>query len=149
MRLSKNTRRLYADFFEGMGLCIEKDFPTVHIYSRFGARIVTGILLVDGITLGRAIFVHPRFVRRSSTGRLVISKQLLAHEIVHVLQYANEGTAVFLSNYISSFWRQFRGRKKWSAKSWYEAYLAIPHEIEAREFAARFKPWLKNRERIY
>ena len=149
MQLSKDARRLYADFFEEVGLCEATRFPNVWIYSRKGARLLTAVLLVDGITIGRAIYVNPRFIRRSTSGRLIISKKLLAHEIVHVLQYSREGATGFLSNYIVNFWRQFRGRKRWTAKTWYEAYLSIPHEIEAREFAAKFKPWLTSRNSDY
>jgi len=147
--LSENATRLYAAFFEELGLCKSGGLPDVRIYSRKGARILTGILLADGITLGRSIYVHPRFISRDASGRLVISKNLLAHELVHVIQYSNQGIRRFLTSYISYFWREFRERKKWNARTWYEAYLLIPHEIEARETAAKFGPWLESRDSSY
>lgn len=146
MRLSSRSRGLFMEFFECTGLCGPGDFPDVRVYTKRGARILTGLMLVDGITFGRAIYVHPRFVRRNSSGLLVVSKQLLAHEIVHVLQYRDEGIVRFLRKYIGDFLKEFRRKKRWSAKSWYEAYLTVPHEIEAREYTIKFRHWYDTRE---
>ena len=147
MRLSNKSLGLFTEFFEEVGRCGPDEFPDVRIYARTGARLVTGFLLVDGITIGGAIFVSPRFIKRNPAGRLIISKQLLAHELVHVIQYREQGSAAFLKTYVSDFWGEFKRKKKWSAKSWYEAYLMVPHELEAREYAAKFRLWYESRGR--
>lgn len=145
MRLSKKSHGLFTQFFESEGLCGSGELPDVRIYARTGARLLTGFLLVDGITFGRTIFVSPRFVGRNTSGLLVISKQLLAHEIVHVLQYGEQGFASFFRQYVGDFWKEFRKKKRWSAKSWYEAYRTVPHEVEAREYAMKFRIWYKSK----
>ena len=69
-----------------------------------------------GITLGRLVILR----RRSA------SRRLLRHELVHVRQYAQQGTTRFLVTYVGHYvrWR-VRGYPHASA------YRRIPHEVEA------------------
>ena len=81
---------------------------------------------VHGMTLGRLILL-----RRDDdhSGRRV----LLAHELVHVEQYAELGTARFLWRYLHEYVRNL-----WRLRSHRQAYLAISLEAEARAEAARW-----------
>ena len=73
-----------------------------------------------GMTLGRLILVlrdDDRSGRRS----------LLAHELVHVAQYAQWGTARFLWRYVREY-----GINLWRLRNHQQAYKAISFEVEAR-----------------
>jgi hypothetical protein len=58
---------------------------------------------------------------------------LLAHELVHVRQYADQGHVRFLARYVRD-WAMGLVR----LRSHREAYLAIPAEVEARAEAKRW-----------
>ncbi len=145
MRLSECSKELYFSFFKECGVC-DSDFPEVKIYVRKGARILTSLLAIDGITFGNSIFLHPRYSKRKSDGRLYVSKELLVHEIAHVLQYRKVGKAVFLKTYIRDFWAEFRRKSRWTLRAWFEAYQRIPYEIEAREQTREFRLWLEKNQ---
>ena len=81
---------------------------------------------VDGMTLGRLILLRRDDDR---SGRRV----LLAHELVHVEQYAELGTARFLWRYLREYVRNL-----WRLRNHRQAYLAISLEAEARAEAARW-----------
>ena len=76
-----------------------------------------------GITLGRHIYIT-RCVF-DEQGDLPLS--LVVHEVAHVAQYLNEGSAMFLARYLRDY---AVGLAKGLSDR--EAYLAIPHEVEAR-----------------
>ena len=75
----------------------------------------------DAMTIGRTVL----FRRGHGRNRL-----LLAHELVHVQQWARLGVASFLVRYLSSYARNLLRLRRHRA-----AYLAIPLEVEARERA--------------
>jgi hypothetical protein len=79
-----------------------------------------------GMTLGRLILML-RDDERS--GR----RLLLAHELVHVEQYAELGTARFLWRYVREYLVNLC-----RLRSHREAYQAISFEAEARDIAARW-----------
>ena len=79
-----------------------------------------------GMTLGRLIFVLRDGDR---SGRRV----LLAHELVHVEQYAELGTARFLRRYVGEYFVNL-----WRLRNHRRAYLAISLEAEARAAASRW-----------
>ena len=74
-----------------------------------------------GITLGRLVIV-----RRSAT-RVAGFNELLAHERVHVRQFAELGWSRFLLRYLNSY-VLFRLR----GYGHHQSYVRIPLEIEAR-----------------
>ena len=57
-------------------------------------------------------------------------RTLLAHELVHVEQYAELGTIRFLRRYVGEY-----ARNLWRLRSHRQAYLAISFEAEARAAA--------------
>ncbi len=62
---------------------------------------------------------------------------LMAHELVHVKQFAERGRTSFLLDYLRHY---FRGLMKF--RNHREAYLAIPAEVEARNAT---KAWAEQR----
>jgi hypothetical protein len=63
--------------------------------------------------------------------------KLIAHELVHVRQYADRGVVRFLARYLRDYavnLARLRSHRK--------AYLAIPAEVEARAEADR---WVQHR----
>ena len=81
---------------------------------------------MHGMTLGRLILVLRDDDR---TG----CRKLLAHELVHVEQYARLGAARFLWRYVGEYFSNLR-----RLRSHRRAYLAISLEVEARAEAARW-----------
>lgn len=73
-----------------------------------------------GITVGRFIFLAKAVPADGAS-------TLMAHELVHVGQYAKIGVPRYISAYLKSF---FPGLFR--LRNWNEAYRAIPTEVEAR-----------------
>ncbi len=74
-----------------------------------------------GMTLGHHILI----VRGHET-----DPKLVAHELVHVRQYAERGRVRFLTRYLLDYLGNLR-----RLRNHRQAYLAIPAEAEARELA--------------
>ncbi len=146
MRLSEDARRKFSAFFETHEITRGISIPDVQIYARRGAWLVTTAIMVDGITLGRHIFINPRFVKRDAGNILRAPKDLIAHELVHVIQYQRHGFMRFLKLYVNDFWESFKKLERWTVRGWFESYLEIEHEEEARKIAAEFMRWTKNPE---
>ncbi len=147
MRLSEYANSLFSDFFSDSEICESGRFPKVEVYARRGSWLVTNLLMVDGITIGRFVFINPKLVKRDQDRLLRISQTLMAHELAHVLQYQREGFFPFLIGYVKSFWEIFRKKERWNFRSWYESYFEMPQEVEAREIAAEFSKWIEQRSR--
>ncbi len=77
----------------------------------------------DGMTFGPFIFLR-RDDDRSGT------RELIAHELVHVHQFVELGPRRFLTRYVLDYLRALRRLRNHN-----EAYLAIPFEVEARDIA--------------
>ncbi len=76
------------------------------------------------MTLGRAVLV------RAGHGD---SELLMAHELVHVEQWARLGMVGFLGRYLGSY-----AMNLVRLRNHHAAYLAIPLEVEARDRARRW-----------
>lgn len=96
------------------------------------ARVPVLAPRADGMTIGRFVLL-----RRDEPGQRTGERELLAHELVHAVQYADLGTARFLRRYVAAYLRNRRHLHGHRA-----AYLAIPYEEEARAAAAA---WAENR----
>ncbi len=77
-----------------------------------------------GMTIGRHVLLLDDSDRRGRS-------MLMAHELVHVRQFAEAGLIGFLRTYLASY---FRGLAR--LRSHRAAYLAIPAEQQARHEAA-------------
>ncbi len=79
-----------------------------------------------GITIGRRIFLSTSVSEDGTSA-------LLAHELVHVRQWAELGLIGFLWNYLGDFSRNLIRSKRWN-----HAYHQIRAEQEARSEAGRW-----------
>jgi Domain of unknown function (DUF4157) len=93
-------------------------------------RIVTVPVLAPG-TAGMTV---GRFVLLRSDDDHSGQRELLAHELVHVRQYAEVGFVRFLLRYFRDYLRELMRLRRHRC-----AYLAIPSEVEARAEAAAWK----------
>ena len=84
----------------------------------------------DGMTVGRFVLLRGDQIERRASG-------LLAHELVHVRQFAELGFGRFMVQYFGSYFKNLV-----QTRNHRQAYLDIPLEIEARTEAAR---WSKRR----
>ena len=73
----------------------------------------------DGMTVGTWIFVRND---DDTSG----NRALLAHELVHVRQFAEQGRARFLVRYVREYLR-----RRWTSCGHRQAYLDITAEVEA------------------
>jgi len=78
----------------------------------------------DGMTIGNIVLLRGDRIEQRSTS-------LLAHELVHVRQFAELGPIRFLTQYFGAYLRNIVAHKNHR-----QAYLDIPLEIEARKEAA-------------
>lgn len=138
MKLSRQTQKKFETFFRQQFEDERLRLPEVEIYIKRGSGIVTKILKVDGITIGRHIFIKPSFAKYNSKNSITISKKLLAHELTHVLQYQKLGFIGFLVDYLKEYLIGLKRKKKWDLQARTEAYWEIPHEVEARNAAEKF-----------
>ncbi len=138
MHLDRVSHSKFEEFFRDFYGDDELILPKIHIYSRRGSWLVTGVLRVNGITLGRHIFIQPTLVCRDSQNRLCAPRELVAHELTHSVQYARQGFFGFLKSYLGAYWTLLRKTKKWDLDTRMQAYLDIPQEIEARRAARVF-----------
>ncbi len=148
MYLAKNSHAKFEEFYRDYFDEQKNSVPKIKIYARRGAGLITGLFNINGITLGKSIFIRPQLMTLSEDLRLYAPKALIAHEFAHVLQYQKLGFAKFFYTYLRDYWQALKKKEKWDFNARVEAYLEIPHEIEARQFAADFLVWLENRQKM-
>lgn len=147
MKLSANSHRQLEEFFREHFGDENLKLPEIHIYARRGARLLTKVLSVDGITFGRHIFITPRHLRRHQNGHQCAPPELIAHEIAHTMQYHRHGTFKFFYLYLKGYFAALRQKEKWNYLARTQAYLEIPHEVEARVLAAKYVNWYERRRK--
>jgi hypothetical protein len=146
MYLAKSSHEKFEEFYRDFFDERDHSLPKIKIYARRGASLITKILNINGITLGRSIFIRPQLITNSDDALLRAPKALIAHELTYVLQYQRLGFFKFFYTYLKGYWQALKKKEKWDANARMEAYLEIPHEVEARQFAADFLVWLENRQ---
>lgn len=87
----------------------------------------------DGMTVGRFVFMRDDHIEHRAT-------TLLAHELVHVRQFAEMGMIRFLASYFGAY-----AKNLVQSRNHRQAYLDIPLEIEARREAGQ---WAKSRSTL-
>lgn len=148
MKLSRKLHRQMEDFFREFFDDENLQLPELEIYANRGADLVTKIISVHGITLGRFIFIRPDLVTRNGSSQLCISKNLLAHEATHVLQYQKLGMPRFLYRYLKSYFGNLRRKKIRNFEARMQAYWDIPFEEEARAGGKGFIDWLDKTQNV-
>lgn len=97
-----------------------------------GSALLTRFCGASAVTLGRHVCLGPAAAeacrRRSAAGL-----ELLAHELVHLRQYARQGVLPFLVRYLAEY---LRGRRRGLGHG--AAYRAIAAELECVAAARRF-----------
>lgn len=143
MRLARSSKsRLEAFFREYLG---ESNFslPAINFYAGKFTAFLVKFIKIEGITIGRRVFIKPQNVTLNSRSKPKLPEILAAHEIAHVLQYQRLGLFRFLSKYLRDYYKNLRSKNKWDLAARHEAYLEIPFEIEARKIADEFVKWNK------
>ena len=146
MKLAEKSRLKIEEFFREY---LEDDafqLPEIYFYGGKFTHYLTSYLKIEGITIGRRIYILPSNFRATENKILRIDEELAVHEIVHVLQYRREGFWKFLLKYLRSYRTNLKGKEQRTAFAKAEAYFEIPYEIEARQIASSFSAWSKNRK---
>lgn len=146
MKLSRKSHQQLECFFREYFIDEKLTLPDFELYAKKVSSLITQMLKIHGITLGRNVFIKPEILNRNADRQLSIPKDLLAHEATHVLQYQKLGRFRFLYTYLKGYWNALKVKEKWDFDSRRDAYLEIPHEIEARECAAKFLEWVKKKD---
>lgn len=146
MKLGETSHRKIEQFFREH--LADNDFvlPEIHFYGGKITHLLTAAFKIEGITIGRRIYILPRNFWLSESSRLRIDEELAVHEITHVLQYRRVGFLSFFRVYLKDYYANLRRKKKWDWYARAEAYFEIPFEIEARQTASKFAVWSKNRK---
>ncbi|HEX8637881.1 MAG TPA: hypothetical protein VF692_07465, partial [Pyrinomonadaceae bacterium] len=103
--------------------------------------LLTRAISVNGITFGGKVLIMPALVSLNRKNQKKLPDDLIVHEIMHVIQYAEQGFAKFLYRYLKFYWVNLRKTGEWNFAARRRAYLEIPFEIEARAAAAEYLKW--------
>ncbi len=148
MKLAEGSQHKLQTFFREFLADENFILPAVDFYAGRFSRLLTLVLQIHGITFGRRIFIMPDLIFNDYENRRKLPLELVAHEIVHVLQYKKDGFARFFYKYLSSYWKNLRAEKSWDSAARQQAYRDIPYEREARKIAAEFVVWNQNNKSI-
>ena len=146
MKLSEGSQRKIEEFFREYLNNEDFRLPEIRFYGGKFTHYLTSALKIEGITIGRRIYIFPQNFRLCSKRKLWLDEELVVHEITHVLQYSREGFFRFLRLYVKSYYANLRKKEKRDLYAKAEAYLEIPFEIEARQTASNFAAWSKKRK---
>lgn len=144
MKLSREVHSEIQTFFRLYFNDENLVLPDCDIFIKRGARIFSKLFAINGITIGKRVFIKPSLVKRNKDNRPAISKNLLVHELTHVMQYQRRGFFGFLTKYFADYFLNLRRERDKSFNSRMNAYLNIPDEIEARDSADKFVEWLQS-----
>lgn len=147
MRLGPKSKQKIEVFFREYLGDPEFRLPEVRIYSGRAAQFIVGLTGADGITFGRRVYLMKRVVGKNARNLTMVDEELAVHEIAHTIQYRRDGFFGFLWRYLRAYWRNLREKGDYGARGRALAYLNIPYEIEAREIAASFVNWSRDRKR--
>lgn len=146
MQLTAEARAHLESFFRAH-LCDEQlTLPAVSIHTGPFARVLTRTFSIGAITFGRHVFVAPTFLPSSLAAHRLLPGWLLAHEVMHVLQYERAGMTRFLSAYLREYARALKREPRLNGAAHWSAYRAITHEAEAYTAEAAYRAWAERVE---
>lgn len=146
MKLSEKSHKKIEEFFREHLADENFRLPEIYFYGGKFTHFLTSRLKIEGITIGRRIYVFPENFRVCENQKIWLDEKLVVHEITHVLQYRREGFFKFLWQYRKSYYANLRDKKNRDSYARSQAYYEIPFEIEARQTASKFAVWSKNRK---
>lgn len=146
MKLDEKSHKNIEEFFRDLFQEDNFRLPEIYFYGGKFTHYLTSALKIEGITIGKRIYILPKNFWLSENRKLRLDEELVVHEITHVLQYRREGFFKFLRLYLKNYWSNLRKKKKWDVLARREAYFEITFEIEARQTASKFVTWSKNRK---
>lgn len=146
MKLSAKSHQKIEEFFREYLSDERFILPEIHFYGGKLSHLLTAALKIEGITLGKRIYIFPNNFWLSESRKLRLDEELAVHEITHVLQYRREGFFRFFRLYLKSYFANLRRKKRWDLYARAEAYFEIPFEIQARQAASKFAAWSKKRK---
>ena len=120
--------------------------PVVSLHADQWARALTSPFRFGAITFGRHVFVATDLVARDGSARTQVPGWLVAHEMMHVIQYERAGMTRFLFAYLSEYTRALRRGRRLNAAGHWLAYRAIAHEVEAYAAEAAYRQWAEQAE---
>ena len=141
MLLAPQSHRLMENFFRQHLRDESLRLPRVKFHAGRFAGLLTKTFRISAITFGSRVFVAPALLWRNFDDRLMLSSELAAHEVMHVLQYERTGVVQFLflyrRDYARALWREAGGARERHLAS----YLAISFEVEARAAEEGYAAW--------
>lgn len=146
MKLAEKSQRKIEEFFRTHLADDEFILPEIHFYNGKLTHLLTSMLKIEGITIGKRIYILPKNFWLSESRKLRLDEELAVHEITHVLQYRRVGFLKFFRIYLNDYFSNLRRKKSWSKYARAEAYFEIPFEIEARRTASIFAVWSSRRK---
>jgi hypothetical protein len=138
----KKIERFFREHLADDSFCL----PEIRFYGGKFTYYLTSGLKIEGLTIGKRIYIFPENFWTSENGKLRLDEELVVHEIAHVLQYKREGFFKFLWAYVKSYRTNLKKKKRRDLNAKAEAYLEIPFEIEARQTASKFATWSKKQK---
>ena len=111
MKLSEKSHQKLERFFKDHFRDEDFELPPVYFYIGGFTKVFTKIIQVQGITLGKRIYIFPELIKKTTNNEPKLPERLVAHEIAHVLQYRKYGFAKFLYHYLKGFWKNLKIRK--------------------------------------
>jgi hypothetical protein len=141
MKLSEKSHQKIEAFFREHLADERFKLPEIYFYGGKFTHYLTSVLKIEGLTIGKRIYIFPENFWIGENRKLRLDEQLVVHEITHVLQYRREGFLRFLWIYLKSYRTNLKKKKRRDLYGRAEAYLEIPFEIEARQTASKFAAW--------
>jgi hypothetical protein len=139
MNLSKGSAQHLEEFLRDYSTKPDLTFPEITLYNNRLIDRIGFALGFDGLTFRKWIFVTRRVLNRKDVNDIDIDSAFLAHEAIHVLQYRQQGTLIFLMKYLCSFVSALRSAEGPLKAKVRNAYLAIPYEQEALQAEKYFR----------
>ena len=146
MKLAEKSRSKIEAFFREHLEDEQFILPDIHFYGGRWTHWMTSYFKIEGVTVGRRIFILPANFWFCERNLRRADEELIVHEIAHVLQYRREGFWPFLWKYLRSYRANLRVQARRDAAAKAQAYYEIPYEIEARRIAAKYIDWSRARK---
>jgi hypothetical protein len=141
MRLAEESQARLERFFRSYEGDERLRLPAVFVHAGFWSDVVTRLLRIAAITIGRHVLVSRKVVERNASGRVTMPGWLLAHEAAHVRQFQKAGFVPFVYDYAREYVAFLVRGGKFDARARLRAYEQIAQEREAREVEAAYLRW--------